>query len=130
MCKNTTPARDGTSFFLCLPHPLPSSPNALLVPSPMNSPPPPGLLNQRGIQLIEQKRLRQDPLDWSFWSFLNFLHHSIEEEERHLLLKFHKKTSKEKLVKCATEVARLHKVSIQSCTQNRPSPKVQSRSGD
>ena len=31
------------------------------------------------------------------------------------------KISKEKLVKCATEVARLHKVSIQSCTQNRPS---------
>ena len=28
------------------------------------------------------------------------------------------KNSKEKLVKCATEVARLHKVSIQSCTQN------------
>ena len=25
------------------------------------------------------------------------------------------------MVKCATEVARLHKVSIQSCTQNRPS---------
>ena len=34
------------------------------------------------------------------------------------------------MVKCATKVARLHKVSIQSCTQNRPSLKVQSRSGD
>ena len=40
------------------------------------------------------------------------------------------KNSKEKLVKCATEVARLHKVSIQSCTRNRPSPKVQSLSRD
>ena len=28
--------------------------------------------------------LRQ-PLDLSFWSFLTFLHHGIEEEERHLL---------------------------------------------
>ena len=40
------------------------------------------------------------------------------------------KTSKEKLVKCANEVARLHKVSIQSCTQKRPCPKVHSRPGD
>ena len=32
------------------------------------------------------------------------------------------------LVKCTTEVARLYRFSIQSCTQNRPSPKVQSRS--
>ena len=74
--------------------------------------------------------LRQDPpLDLSFWSFLTFLHHGIEEVERHLLWKF-LKYSKEKLVKCATEVARLHRVSIQSCTQNRPSPKVQSLSRD
>ena len=29
--------------------------------------------------------LRQDPLDLSFWSFLSFLHHGIEEVERHLL---------------------------------------------
>ena len=34
--------------------------------------------------------LRQDPLDLSFWSFLTFLHHGIEEVERHLLWKFHK----------------------------------------
>ena len=27
----------------------------------------------------------QDPLDLSFWSFLTFLHHVIEEVERHLL---------------------------------------------
>ena len=31
--------------------------------------------------------LRQDPLDLSFWSFLTFLHHGIEEIERHLLWK-------------------------------------------
>ena len=36
--------------------------------------------------------LRQDPpLDLSFWSFLTFLHHGIEEVERHLLWKFYKK---------------------------------------
>ena len=74
--------------------------------------------------------IKAEPLDLSFWSFLTFLHHGIEEVKRHLLSKFHKKNSKEKLVKCATEVARLHKVSIQSCTQNRPSPKVQSLSRD
>ena len=33
-------------------------------------------------------------------------------------MKISQRNSKEKLVKCATEVARLHKVSIQSCTQN------------
>ena len=33
-------------------------------------------------------------------------------------MKISQKNSKEKLVKCAAEVARLHKVSIQSCTQN------------
>ena len=32
-------------------------------------------------------------------------------------MKFHKKNSKEKLVKCATEVARLHKVSIHKNTK-------------
>ena len=48
----------------------------------------------------------------------------------HLLWKFDKKNSKEMLVKCATEVAHLHRVSIQSCTQKRPSPKVKWRSGD
>ena len=33
--------------------------------------------------------LRQDPLDLSFWSFSTFLHHGIEEVERHLLWKFY-----------------------------------------
>ena len=31
------------------------------------------------------------PLDLSFWSFLTFLHYGIEDVERHLLWKFHKK---------------------------------------
>ena len=31
------------------------------------------------------------PLDLSFWSFLTFLHHGIEEIERHLLWKVYKK---------------------------------------
>ena len=39
--------------------------------------------------------LRQDPPppppDLSFWSFLTFLHHGIDEVERHLLWKFYKK---------------------------------------
>ena len=69
------------------------------------------------------------PLIWVFGHFWLFLHHGIANVERQLLWKIHKKDSKEKLVKCATKVARLHKVSIQSCTK-RPSPKVQSRSGD
>ena len=35
---------------------------------------------------IDGKFLRQDPpLDLSFWSFLTFLHHGIEEVERHIL---------------------------------------------
>ena len=55
------------------------------------------------------------PLIWVFWSFLTFLHHSIENLETHLLWKFHQKIQTKKLVKCATKVARLHnyKVSIQ-----------------
>ena len=31
------------------------------------------------------KKLRQDPLDLSFWSFLTFLHDGIEKVVRHLL---------------------------------------------
>ena len=52
----------------------------------------------------------QLPLIWVFGHTWLFLHHGIEEEERYLLWKFHKKASKETLVKCATEVARLRKV--------------------
>ena len=41
---------------------------------------------------LVQNELRQDPpLDLSFWSFLTFLHHGIEEVERHLLWKFYNK---------------------------------------
>ena len=41
---------------------------------------------------IARHELRQDPLDLSVWSFLIFfLHHGIEEVERHLLWKFYKK---------------------------------------
>ena len=35
--------------------------------------------------------LSRTPLDLSSWSFLTFLHHGIEEVERHLLRKFYKK---------------------------------------
>ena len=40
---------------------------------------------------LDGKGLRQDPLDLSFWSFSTFLHHGIEEIERHLLWKFYNK---------------------------------------
>ena len=72
--------------------------------------------------------LKAGPPCFEFLVIFDFLHHSIEKIERHFLWKFYKKNSKGKLVKCATEVARFHRVSIQSCTQNRPSPKVQSLS--
>ena len=62
--------------------------------------------------------LRQEPLD------LSFLQHGMEEEGASSV-KISLKTSKEKLVNCATEVAHLHRVSIQSCTQRWPSRKVQ-----
>ena len=42
----------------------------------------------------DQQELRfkgTTPLHLSFWSFLTFLHHGIEEVERHLLWKFYKK---------------------------------------
>ena len=42
-------------------------------------------------------RLREDPLDLSFWSFLTFLHHGIEEVKRHLLWKFFFKKFKGKV---------------------------------
>ena len=70
---------------------------------------------------------KEGPLDLSFSSFLSFLHCGIENVEEHLVWKLHKKNSKEKLVKCATEIARLD-IGFQSCTQIRPSLTVQSRS--
>ena len=66
-------------------------------------------------------------LIWGLVIF-DFLHHDREKVEGHLVWKLHKKNSKEKLVNCDAEVARLYRVSLQSCTQNRPSSKVQSLS--
>ena len=48
----------------------------------------------RGLKLISSLKpsfKAGPPLDLSFWSFLTFLHHGIEEVERHLLWKFYKK---------------------------------------
>ena len=75
------------------------------------------------------QNLRQDPLDLGFWSFqFDFFAPWYRRRREATSVKISLKNSKEKLVKCATEVARLHKVSIQSCTQKRPSAKVQSLS--
>ena len=71
------------------------------------------------------------PAPWfEFLVIFDFFAHGIKRSREACSVKISLKNSKGKLVKCATEVARLHKVSIQSCTQNRPSPKVQSCSGD
>ena len=49
-------------------------------------------IREESASIVSQQVLRQDPpLDLSFWSFLTFLHHGIEEIERHLLWKFYKK---------------------------------------
>ena len=42
---------------------------------------------QESALVFSLRKLRQDPppLNLSFWSFLTFLHHGIEEVERHLL---------------------------------------------
>ena len=71
------------------------------------------------------------PLIWVGGHFLLFFAPCNDKEkvEGHLVWKLHK-NSKEKLVKCATEVHHLYRISIQSCTQNWPSPKVQSLSRD
>ena len=73
--------------------------------------------------------LRQDPW-FELLVIFDFFAPSYRKGREASSVKISEKNSKEKLVKCATEVGRLHKVSIQSCTQNRLSPKVQSRSGD
>ena len=46
---------------------------------------------QQGRQRSGKLKAGPPPLDLSFWSFLTFLHHGIEEVERHLLWKFYKK---------------------------------------
>ena len=42
---------------------------------------------------VEERKtgFQHRPLDLSFWSFLTFLHHSVDKVERHLLWNFHKK---------------------------------------
>ena len=49
----------------------------------------------RTLAKISLPDLRQDPLDLGFWSFLTFLHGSIENVERKLLWKFHKTIQRE-----------------------------------
>ena len=74
--------------------------------------------------------LRQDPpLIWVLVIF-DFFAPWYRRRREASFVKIWWENSKETLVKCATKVARFHKVSIQSCKQNRPSPKVQSRSGN
>ena len=74
--------------------------------------------------------LRQDPsLDLGFWSVLTFLHYGIEEAERHLLWRPHKKF-REKVGQIYHRSCLSVLGFIQKCAQNRPSPKVQSRSRD
>ena len=69
------------------------------------------------IHLWLKSSWRQDPpppppnLDLSFGHFLLFFHHGIDKVEGHFVWKLHKKSSKEKLVKWAPEVARLYRVS-------------------
>ena len=78
-------------------------------------------------------QLRQDPPPPPWFEFLvifDFFAPWYRKSSDASSVKISLKNSKEKLVKCATEVARLHRASTQSCTQKRPSPKVQWRSGD
>ena len=58
-------------------------------------------------KFVHDGKIKAGPLDLSFWSFLTFLHHSIEQVETHLLWKFHKKIQRKswsnvppKLVTC------------------------------
>ena len=69
------------------------------------------------LEYLTSFRLRQDPLIWVFghiWLFCTMVY----KKWRGIFCENFIKKFKGKLVKCATEVARLHKVSIQSCTQN------------
>ena len=74
-------------------------------------------------------QFRQDPLDLSFGHFY-FLHHGIEEVERHLLWKFHKKIRRKSWSNVPLKLLTYIRFLMQSCTQNRPSPKVQALSRD
>ena len=85
-----------------------------------------------GVDCEEQAALRQDPHPciWllKFDHFLNFIFAPWHRKSRGIVCENRLKNSKEKLVKCATKVARFHTVSTQRCRHNRPSPKVQSHS--
>ena len=82
-------------------------------------------------QIISFKQLlRQDPPWFEFLVIFDFFAPWYRRGWEASSVKILWKNSKEKLVKYATEVGRLHRVSIQSCTQKRPSPKVQSLSRD
>ena len=74
---------------------------------------------------LHSQTFQADPLIWVFGHFWLFAP-SYRKSRGASCVKIALKNSKEKLVKCATEVARLYRVSIQSCTQNQPSPIVQS----
>ena len=91
---------------LCLPLPLQAL-YATQSPPPSTSPPPPpppvhisAIDNSTVIFHFEECKISElqdvlkagpPPLDLSFWSFLTFLHHGIEEIARLLLWKFYKK---------------------------------------
>ena len=89
----------------------------------------PPISQRQGISSYEPVKLRQDSPWFEFLVIFDFLHHGIEEVKRHLLWKFYKKTRRKSWSNVPPK-SRLHRVSIQSCTQNRPSPKVQSLSRD
>ena len=81
-------------------------------------------------RMLLKVSLRQDPPWFEFLVIFDFFAPWYRRGREASSVKICLKNSKEKLVKCATEGSRLHMVSIQSCTQNRPSPKVQSLSRD
>ena len=77
-----------------------------------------------------QKQIKAGSPWFEFLVIFDFFAPWYGRSEEASSVKISLKNAKEQLVKCTTEVAWLLKVSIQSCTQNRRSPKVQSRLGD
>ena len=75
-------------------------------------------------------KFKARPPWFEFWVYFDFFVSWYRRSREASFVKISIKTSKERLVKYATEVARLLRVSLQSCTHYRPSPKVQSRWGD
>ena len=76
------------------------------------------------------------PPSFEFLVILTFLHHGIEKVEGHLVWELHTKIQRKMLSKLNINVppklfaCTMYRVSIQSCTQNRPSPKAQLLSRD